>query len=44
MPDVKVGQGNSGLIQLHDENRVSGQPVVHMHENPRSGRGPGGRP
>jgi non-heme chloroperoxidase len=38
MPYVKVGQENSGSIELYYEDHGSGQPVVLIHGYPLSGR------
>jgi pimeloyl-ACP methyl ester carboxylesterase len=38
MPYVKVGQENSGSIELYYEDHGSGQPVVMIHGYPLSGR------
>jgi non-heme chloroperoxidase len=38
MPYVKVGQENSGPIELYYEDHGSGQPVVLIHGYPLSGR------
>ena len=38
MPYVKVGQENSGSIDLHYEDHGSGRPVVLIHGYPLSGR------
>jgi non-heme chloroperoxidase len=38
MPYVKVGQENSGSIQLHYEDHGEGRPVVLIHGYPLSGR------
>ncbi len=38
MPYVKVGQENSGSIELYYEDHGSGQPVVMMHGYPLSSR------
>jgi non-heme chloroperoxidase len=38
MPYIKVGQENSGQIQLYYEDHGSGQPVVLIHGYPLSGR------
>ena len=38
MPYVKVGQENSGAIELYYEDHGSGQPVVLIHGYPLSGR------
>jgi non-heme chloroperoxidase len=38
MPHIKVGQENSGSIDLHYEDYGSGQPVVLIHGYPLSGR------
>jgi non-heme chloroperoxidase len=38
MPYVKVGQENSGAIQLYYEDHGAGQPVVLIHGYPLSGR------
>ena len=39
MPYIKVGQENSGSIDLYHEDHGSGQPVVLIHGHPISGRG-----
>ena len=39
MPYVKVGQENSGPIELYYEDHGSGNPVVLIHGYPLSGRG-----
>ncbi len=39
MPYVKVGQENSGPIELYYEDHGSGGPVVVIHGYPFSGRG-----
>jgi pimeloyl-ACP methyl ester carboxylesterase len=39
MPYLKVGQENSGSIELHYEDYGSGTPVVLIHGYPLSGRG-----
>jgi non-heme chloroperoxidase len=39
MPYVKVGEENSGSIELHYEDYGSGSPVVLIHGYPLSGRG-----
>ena len=41
MPYLKVGQENSGPIDLYYEDHGSGQPVVLIHGYPLSGRGLG---
>src|ERR1700741_3267556 len=38
MPYLKVGQENSGLIELHYEDHGAGTPVVLIHGYPLSGR------
>ena len=38
MPYIKVGQENSGSINLYYEDHGSGQPVVLIHGYPLSGR------
>ena len=38
MPYIKVGQENSGPIDLHYEDHGSGRPVVLIHGYPLSGR------
>src|SRR5262252_1646742 len=38
MPYIKVGQENSGSIDLYYEDHGSGQPVVLIHGYPLSGR------
>ncbi|HXW43518.1 MAG TPA: alpha/beta hydrolase [Streptosporangiaceae bacterium] len=38
MPYIKVGEENSGSIQLYYEDHGSGQPVVLIHGYPLSGR------
>jgi non-heme chloroperoxidase len=38
MPYLKVGQENSGLIELHYEDHGAGNPVVLIHGYPLSGR------
>jgi non-heme chloroperoxidase len=38
MPFIKVGQENSGSIELYYEDHGSGQPVVLIHGYPLSGR------
>jgi non-heme chloroperoxidase len=38
MPHVKVGQENTGPIELHYEDHGSGRPVVLIHGYPLSGR------
>jgi len=38
MPHLKVGQENSGSIELYYEDHGSGQPVVLIHGYPLSGR------
>ncbi len=38
MPYIKVGQENSGSIELYYEDHGSGQPVVLIHGYPLSGR------
>ena len=39
MPYIKVGEENSGSIDLHYEDAGSGPPVVLIHGYPLSGRG-----
>src|SRR5262249_19797271 len=39
MPYIKVGQENTGSIDLYYEDHGSGQPVVLIHGHPLSGRG-----
>jgi len=39
MPYIKVGQENTGSIDLYYEDHGSGQPVVLIHGYPLSGRG-----
>src|ERR1700733_7923891 len=39
MPYIKVGQENSGSIDLYYEDHGSGRPVVLIHGYPLSGRG-----
>ena len=38
MPYIKVGQENSGAIDLYYEDHGSGRPVVLIHGYPLSGR------
>jgi pimeloyl-ACP methyl ester carboxylesterase len=38
MPYIKVGQENSGSIELYYEDHGSGRPVVLIHGYPLSGR------
>ena len=38
MPFVKVGEENSGAIELYYEDHGSGRPVVLIHGYPLSGR------
>jgi pimeloyl-ACP methyl ester carboxylesterase len=38
MPYIKVGQENSGSIDLYCEDHGSGRPVVLIHGYPLSGR------
>ena len=38
MPYIKVGQENSGSIDLYYEDHGSGRPVVLIHGYPLSGR------
>ena len=38
MPYIRVGQENSGSIDLHYEDYGSGQPVVLIHGYPLDGR------
>jgi non-heme chloroperoxidase len=38
MPYIKVGQENSGSIELYYEDHGAGQPVVLIHGYPLSGR------
>ena len=38
MPYVKVGQENSGSVELYYEDHGSGRPVVLIHGYPLSGR------
>ena len=38
MPYLKVGQENSGSIDLHYQDQGSGPPVVLIHGYPLSGR------
>ncbi|HEX6557333.1 MAG TPA: hypothetical protein VF026_31505 [Ktedonobacteraceae bacterium] len=38
MPYIKVGQENSGAVDLYYEDHGSGRPVVLIHGYPLSGR------